>query len=155
MSRLHLTRRRIACLTGAVAALAAAALIVPLTAGAHPAAPAGDHFTLTSARSCPASAQGILPLRRDSVAKAADRALVFAKQPPGVKPGTEVMASDRAAFAGARGQEVTAMCGARVARRTVVVQVLFPWLLPSASLSQGVLFVGRFHGGYRVWFAAH
>jgi hypothetical protein len=47
------------------------------------------------------------------------------------------------------------MCGATVARRTVVVQLLFPWLLPSASLSQGVVFVGRFHGGYRVWFVAH
>jgi RNA polymerase sigma-70 factor, ECF subfamily len=86
---------------------------------------------------------------------AARRALVFAKAPPGVKPGTDVTASARSAFAGARGGEVRFLCGAMVARRTVVVQLLFPWLLPSQSLSQQVVFAGRFHGGYRVWYIAH
>jgi len=65
------------------------------------------------------------------------------------------MASDHSAFAGARDGEVKFKCGATVARRTVVVQLLFPWLLPSQCLSQGVVFVGRFHGGYRVWYIAH
>lgn len=162
MSRMRKPGRRTAGLVAAVAALGAAAVISVITASAPPAvgappaaSPAGHEIALTASQSCPASAQGILPLRRDSVAKAADRALVFAKQPAGVKPGTEVMASDRSAFAGARGSEVKYLCGAKVARRTVVVQLLFPWLLPSASLSEGVLFVGRFHGGYRVWFVAH
>jgi hypothetical protein len=162
MSRMRRPGRRAAGLAAAVAALGAAAVIGTVVASglpkasARPAVSSGVHkIALTSSQSCPASAQGILPLRRDSVAKAAKRALVFAKQPAGVKPRTEVMASDRSAFAGARGGEVEFMCGAKAARRTVVVQLLFPWLLPSASLSEGVLFVGRFRGGYQVWFVAH
>jgi hypothetical protein len=34
---------------------------------------------------------------------------------------------------------------------TVVVQMLFPRMLPSASLSESVVFTGRFAHGYRVW----
>jgi len=159
MSRMRRPGRR--ALAAAVAALAAAAVATVAASGlpaasVQPAVSTVRHkIALTSSHACPASAEGILPLRRDSVARAANRALVFAKQPPGVKQRTEVMASDRSAFAGARGGEVESMCGPEVARRTVVVQLLFPWLLPSASLSEGVLFVGRFHGGYRVWFVAH
>jgi hypothetical protein len=36
-------------------------------------------------------------------------------------------------------------------RRTVVVHLLYPKLLPSQSLSQGVVYVSRFKSGYRVW----
>ena len=139
------------CLAGAAASALA---LGPAGAARPPASPAEHQIALASS-SCPASARGILPLRPDSVARAARRALVFAKAPPGVKPGTEVMASARSAFAGARGGEVKFLCGAKVARRTVVVQLLFPWLLPSQSLSQKVVFAGRFHGGYRVWYVAH
>ena len=35
-------------------------------------------------------------------------------------------------------------CGSRVRNRTVVVDLLFPKMLPSASLSQGVVFVSLF-----------
>jgi hypothetical protein len=139
------------CLAGA----AASVLARPPAGAARPAASPAGHQIALAASSCPASARGILPLRPDSVAMAARRALVFAKAPPGVKPGTEVMASARSAFAGARGGEVRFLCGAKVARRTVVVQLLFPWLLPSQSLSQQVVFAGRFHGNYRVWYVAH
>jgi len=65
------------------------------------------------------------------------------------------MASSRSAFAGGRGGQAGLLCGAKAARPTAVVQLLFPWLLPSQSLSQGVVFVGRFHGGYQVWYVAH
>ena len=139
------------CLAAAATSVVA---LAPAGAAGPAASPAGHQAVLTSS-SCPASARGILPLRPDSVAMAARRALVFDKAPPGVKPGTEVMASARSAFAGARGGEVRFLCGATVARRTVVVQLLFPWLLPSQSLSQGVVFAGRFRGGYRVWYVAH
>jgi hypothetical protein len=37
----------------------------------------------------------------------------------------------------------------------VVVDLLFPKMLPSASLSQGVVLVSRFRTGYRVWEAGH
>ena len=139
------------CLAGAAAS---APTLAPAGA-ARPAASAAGHQIALAASSCPASARDILPLRPDSVAMAARRALAFATAPPGVKPGTEVMASARSAFAGPRGGEVRFLCGAKVARRTVVVQLLFPWLLPSQSLSQQVVFAGRFRGGYRVWYVAH
>ena len=41
------------------------------------------------------------------------------------------------------------------ARRTVVVDLFYPWLLPSASLTQGTLFVSRFRNGYHVWEVVH
>jgi hypothetical protein len=103
---------------------------------------------------CPASIQ---PLPADGVQHAADEALAAAaKLYPGINTkGAEAMAAARSAFAGVRGQQVTAMCGSQVAGRTVVVQMLFPAMLPSASLSQSVVFAGRFADGYRVWFVAH
>jgi hypothetical protein len=106
------------------------------------------------AQVCPA---GILPLPADAVQHAADRALAdAAKLYPGVDTrGAEVMAADRSAFAGVRGREVRTLCGPKVATRTVVVQMLFPRMLPSASLSQSVVFVGRFAHGYKVWYVAH
>ena len=37
------------------------------------------------------------------------------------------------------------------AQRTVVVDLLFPRMLPSASLSQGMALVSLFNTGYRAW----
>jgi hypothetical protein len=107
-----------------------------------------------SARACPA---GIRPLPANGVQGAADQALAQAATLyRGISTrGAEVMAADRSAFAGVRGTEVSHLCGTRVAARTVVVQMLFPRMLPSASLSQAVVFVGRFAHGYRVWYVAH
>ncbi len=117
----------------------------------HPALPRAAQV---HAQGCPA---GILPLPANGVQHAADQALAqAAKLYPGVNTrGAEVMAADRSAFAGARGREVSHLCGAKAAARTVVVQMLFPRMLPSASLSESVVFVGRFAHGYRVWFVAH
>jgi hypothetical protein len=110
--------------------------------------------TLLSAQVCPAS---ILPLTAAGVQRAADQALAEAASLyPGLNTrGAKVMAADRSAFAGVRGGEVSSLCGKKVAARTVVVQMLFPRMLPSASLSQSVVFAGRFANGYRVWFVAH
>jgi hypothetical protein len=47
------------------------------------------------------------------------------------------------------------LCGAKAARLTAAAQLLFPWLLPGQSLSQAVVLAGRFHVGYRAWYAAH
>jgi hypothetical protein len=44
---------------------------------------------------------------------------------------------------------------AAIQRRTVVVDLEFPRLLPSASLSQGTAFVSRQGRSYRVWKVAH
>lgn len=46
-------------------------------------------------------------------------------------------------------------CSNKARRRTVVVDLLFPKVLPSASLSKGVVLVSRFPSGYRVWDVAH
>jgi hypothetical protein len=50
-----------------------------------------------------------------------------------------------------RGGEVKSQCGAGTQQRTVVVDLQFPSLSPSASLSQGTVFVSRFGDGYQVW----
>jgi hypothetical protein len=42
-----------------------------------------------------------------------------------------------------------------VRNRTVAVDLLFPKMLPSASLSEGVVFVSLFPAGYQVWDVAH
>jgi hypothetical protein len=103
---------------------------------------------------CP---RGTLPLQPDGAQRAANAALAeAARLYHGLNTrDAEVMASDRSSFAGARGSEVTHLCGPRVAARTVVVQLLFPRMLPSASLSEGVVFAARFPHGYRVWYVAH
>ncbi|HEY5288240.1 MAG TPA: hypothetical protein VIJ50_14175 [Solirubrobacteraceae bacterium] len=41
--------------------------------------------------------------------------------------------------------------GRAIQARMVVVELQFPKEWPSASLSEGVVFVSRFKGGYRVW----
>lgn len=103
---------------------------------------------------CPTGALG---LPADGVIGAARRALAeAARDYPGLTTaGAEVMAADRAGFAGARGGEVARQCGSGVRDRTVVVQLLFPRMLPSASLSEAVVAVSRFAGGYRVWEILH
>jgi hypothetical protein len=107
---------------------------------------------LISAGRCPAGARVLPP---DAVARAADRARIQARR---LYPddGTAVVTkADRAAYAGARGSEVKHQCGPRMLDRTVVVGLLFPKELPSASLSQGVVFVSLFGTGYQVWEIAH
>lgn len=47
------------------------------------------------------------------------------------------------------------MCGDVVGTRTWVVEIRFPKLEPSASLSQGQAFVSRFRSGWRVWHRYH
>ena len=101
---------------------------------------------------CQVGAKG---LPAGAVARAADRALVEA---PHLYPGlgaAVVTQSALAPYADVRGSEVRRQCGRRAFHRTVVVDLLFPKELPSASLSQGVVFVSRFAGGYRVWEVAH
>jgi hypothetical protein len=61
----------------------------------------------------------------------------------------------RSAYAGAYGGNVKHQCGTLVFRRTVVVELLFPQMLPSASLSKGVLFASLFSTGYQVWYVHH
>jgi hypothetical protein len=54
-----------------------------------------------------------------------------------------------------RGGYARVKCGRRAQTRTVVVELEFPAMRPSASLSQGVVLVSRFAGEYRVWALLH
>ncbi len=53
------------------------------------------------------------------------------------------------------GSVVYKLCGDQVGQHTWVVELSFPEELPSASTSQGQVFVSRFHEGWRVWFRYH
>lgn len=106
---------------------------------------------------CPAQAKAALPLSAHATKKAAQAALAAAPKrykDLNVK-GATVVSSKVATAAGARGGEVAFQCGKKIQARTIVVELRFPKELPSASLSEGVVFVSRFKSGYQVWEVAH
>ena len=59
------------------------------------------------------------------------------------------------ASAGGFGQIAYGQCGPAVGAQTWVVQLTFPAEQPSASMSQGQLFVSRFAYGWQVWYRYH
>jgi hypothetical protein len=146
-------RRRLLAATAVLAACAAGGLVSAL-AFAPPATRAAQPQPAAAAvlGRCP---KHLLPLPPEAVARAADQARI---QAPFLYRGsgpTVVVGSALAPYAGPRGDEVSAQCGPRVSRRTVVVDLLFPKMLPSASLSQGTVFVSLSGSGFRVWEVAH
>ena len=104
--------------------------------------------TKRSTGSCP---RDLLPLPADPIGPAAAAALAAdsAKNAPQVT-GAVIASRDVK-----RGPQVKTQCGSDVWRRTVVVYITDRALLPSQSLSQRVVFVGRTTHGYRVWGRAH
>jgi hypothetical protein len=98
-----------------------------------------------------------LPLHADAAARASKQALDEAATTyPGLKTkGATVVSAKPAASAGPRGKQVGLQCGATIRARTVVVELRFPRIAPSASLSEGVVDVARFANGYRVWAVVH
>ena len=130
------------------ASLALACAVVPAAAGTKGAKQTGN---------CPAEAKASLPLSAHGTKKAARAALAAAPKlykELNVK-GAKVVWSKVASAAGPRGGEVAFQCGKKIQARTIVVELRFPKEMPSASLSEGVLFVSRFKSGYRVWERAH
>lgn len=108
----------------------------------------------SSARSgtCPTNA---LPLTAESVARAADQARIAAPaRYKGFGPAVVELAW-RAKFRLTVWASTPFTCSNQVRRRTVVVDLLFPKKLPSASLSKAVVLVSRFPTGYRIWEVAH
>jgi hypothetical protein len=108
----------------------------------------------TAGKGCPV---GALVLPKDGVAHAMQAALTSAaREYRGLKTaGAKVTAARRATAAGARGEQVGRDCGAKARARTVVVELRFPQMQPSASLSEGVVDVSRFPAGYQVWRVVH
>jgi len=129
-------------------------LAMAATAGAVAvllAAPAGA--ASSSSVGCPAAQ----PLTHNATAAAARAALGEA---PGLYQGIDttgeyVVSSTPAPQAGPRGEQIGLECGQRTEDRSVVVELHFPAMEPSASLSQGIVFVSRVHGQYTVWQVAH
>lgn len=109
------------------------------------------------AGSCPRQASGALPLGSGAIGKARKAALAAApKLYKGLDvEGAKVVSAKVASAAGPRGGEVAYQCGKTVQARTIVVELDFPKEHPSASLSEGVVFVSRFTGGFKVWEVAH
>jgi hypothetical protein len=96
-----------------------------------------------------------LPLPADAVDRAADQARI---QAPFLYPkfGPAVVElAWRAVFRLQVWASTPFQCSNLVRKRTVVVDLLFPKMLPSASLSEGVVLVSLFKAGYRVWEVGH
>jgi predicted secreted protein len=100
------------------------------------------------AAKCP---DDLLPLTANPIGPAVTAALVDDE----AKNRPQVTAAAIATHDTQRGPQVKAECKAQVQARTVVVSITDRALLPSQSLSQRVLFVGRTSAGYRVWERAH
>jgi hypothetical protein len=140
--------------TTAMAAFVAGAVIAMLVLVTPGFGDGVAHDTTQRSPDCPTDA---LRLTRQAPAPATVAALAEASRAYGEidTDRARVNVAARAASAGARGRTVRRMCGGRVARRTVVVELFFPEMLPSASLSQGTVFVSRFADGHHIWFVAH
>ena len=101
---------------------------------------------------CPKDA---LPLPAEAVARAADQARI---QAPALYKGFGPAVVElvwRAKFKLTVWAAAPFHCSPRARNRTVVVDLLFPKMLPSASLSEGVVFVSLFRTGYQIWDVAH
>ena len=125
-----------------------AAAVIGIAALAASASFAGS--AAASAKRCPV---GALVLPADSATHAAKAALAVAGSDYATlnTTGARVVSAKRATVAGPRGAQVGRECGAKAPERTVVVELRFPRVAPSASLSEGVVDVSRFTNGYRVW----
>jgi hypothetical protein len=138
--------------------LALAVLVAGCAEGRGGDASQKQHLT-TSSASPVVAMSGVCPthpgrLPRDAVAAAAETALRSGGTPRSARIVASALASSGGS--GSRGAEVRYQCGEAVARRTVVVDLFYPSMLPSASLSQGTLFVSYFgKRGYRIWEVAH
>jgi hypothetical protein len=146
----QLMRSRLIVTVAAIAAAALCGVAYQKAAGAQN-RPASTHL----ARECPTRA---LSLPADAVARAADQARRSAPRIYGrLGAGARIVAATVASAGntGPRGTQVRRECGRRIAARTIIVDLSFPRGLPSASLSQGTVFVSRLPTGYAVWERAH
>ena len=120
-------------------------------AGTHATRPA----TTAAVGCCRCPKATPLALPPDAVNRAADQARI---QAPFLHPkfGPAVVElAWRAIFKLQIWASTPFQCSNLVRQRTVVVDLLFPKMLPSASLSEGVVLVSLFKTGYQVWEVGH
>jgi hypothetical protein len=138
-----------------VARTGIAAIGVALVVSAAATAGAGTDATRTGRDDEPRCPNNVLRLPANALGPASRAALDSQRgryEALGTRP--LVTRAALAEFDESRGQAARRDCGRRVARRTVVVYLeaasaRFRRTRP--SLSQGVVFVSRFSGGFRVW----
>jgi hypothetical protein len=141
---------------GAVAAVVLAAVLASVVAfrsastqaaGLHATRPA----TTAAVGCCRCPKATPLPPPADAVERAADQARAFY-----IGRGPVVVElAWRAIFKLQVWASAPFQCSSLVRQRTVVVDLLFPKMLPSASLSEGVVLVSLFKTGYQVWEVGH
>jgi hypothetical protein len=139
---------------GVLSAVAAAAVVGVAVSPpvATMASPPSARTSTAASHGCPTKA---LPLTGASVARAAHEARAEAPSLyNGFGPAVVELAW-RAKFRLDVWASTPFSCSDTLRRRTVVVDLLFPKMLPSASLSEGVVLVSRFRSGYRVWEVGH
>jgi hypothetical protein len=93
----------------------------------------------------------LLSLTPTAIASASTAAL--RRESPKEKP--LVISATLATADRKRGPAARSECGRRAWQRTVVVYIPLRAFATSASLSERVDFVGRFHDGYHVWQVVH
>jgi hypothetical protein len=139
------------CLAGGTAGAMAFRSSSTQATGLHAAKP----VTAATVECCRCPETQPLPLPADAVDRAADQARI---QAPFLYPrhGPAVVElAWRAIFKLQIWASTPFQCSNLVRKRTVVVDLLFPKMLPSASLSEGVVLVSLFKTGYRVWEVGH
>jgi len=102
---------------------------------------------------CPKAEPGKLP--PDALAGATEAAL---EQVPSVFGDVEANEGAYASSASRGGNQMITKglgCSKLLRDRSVTVELIFPKMLPSASLSQHTVFVARFRGDYWVWGTGH
>jgi hypothetical protein len=102
-----------------------------------------------AAKPCPV---GALPLTKDALVRAIAAALRAERKEDADAMAVSALLAiyDRSP----RGAQVL-RCGRKAFERSVIVYFTRRAYLPAQSASQGVSFVARFPGGYRVWLRAH
>jgi hypothetical protein len=132
--------------------LSAAAVLILTGVGARTETE-GSQAPLQHSPECPKEA----PLEPGRDAR--DRAIAAVRQSLRTGPQEWRTYEIRSAYPAAKdegfGIVVFGMCGPVVGSKTWIVEVRFPELEPSASLSQGQAFVSRFQSGWRVWYRYH
>jgi hypothetical protein len=114
----------------------------------------GHAANAAGGRRCPDHS---LRLPGDAIAPAVKTALRDARSRLGAEftQNARATVAERFPFESLRARGIKQRCGKKAARRTVDVGLFFPKGKPSASISQGEVFVSRFESGYRVWNVAH
>ncbi len=137
-----------------VVGLAALTACAASSSGAGPSLGAGSTPSLSS--SCPAQTPLDPGPGAVTAAVSAAVATVPHRYPPQIDTtGFQVAKAYQADPSNGYGAIAFGLCGEVVGSRTVVVELSFPKMLPSADLSAGQLFLSRFPDGWKVWFQYH